>query len=179
MTDNDLIRLFLPIIQAGLVADGFLDVLTQANNQPTQQGIPTAPTLYFSKINDRRYGWLERDSKWNANTELMGHTEDQWHETMFQVSALVLQNPLITTGYSAANLVNEAASILNSDSARVTLLAAGVGIYRIVDIRNPWFVDDRDQFEASPSFDFTLTHLQTRASIVPIVTSYDVVVNRV
>lgn len=173
MTDNDLIRLFLPIIQAGLTADGFVQVITQSSNQPRQQGIPSGPTVFFTKIHDKRYGWLGRFTKQTV------HTETQWHETVFQVIALSVQNPLTPEQYSAANLVNEVASILQSENTHNLLIAQNVGIYRISEIRNPWFQDDRDQFEASPTFDFTLTHLQTRVNSVPVISSYDVVIDRI
>jgi hypothetical protein len=38
------------------------------------------------------------------------------------------------------------------------LQVAGVALLKISDIRNPYFKDDRDQFQASPSFDFTLIY---------------------
>jgi hypothetical protein len=41
------------------------------------------------------------------------------------------------------------------------LKAQGFGIMRITDLRNPYFKDERDQFQASPSFDFTLSYNRT------------------
>ncbi len=68
--------------------------------------------------------------------------------------------------------MNECAAIIQSDSARKTLLMQGVGILRVTDVRNPYFTDDKDNFEASPSFDFVLTHRQTRMSTDPIIDTY-------
>lgn len=161
MTDNQFIQLFLPIIQAGLIADGFTNVVTKQANQPTQQGINSKPTVYFYKINNKRYGFLGRWDKWNSESSEMIHNESQYYETVFQVSALVTQFPVTPNQYTASDLVNEVASIMQSDNTRYMLNASGVGILRITDIINPYFVDDKDQFEASPSFEFTLTS-QTR-----------------
>lgn len=166
MMDNELIRLFLPIIQVGLIDAGYVDVIVKQNNQPTQQGINTTPTVYFSKVTDHRYGWPRRSDKWNANLNRIDHTESQIYETTFQIQALVLQDPA-NPSYTASDLVNEVAHIMQSDKTIAILKSAGVGIYRITDIRNPYFVDDRDQFEASPNFDFTLTHQQIRVSTTP------------
>lgn len=166
MTDNELIRLFLPIIKNGLISDGFTNVAVKQFNQPTQQGINTAPTIYFSKILDHRYGYLRREDKWNEIKHQIDHIETQMYETTFQIMALVLQNPN-NPAYTASDLVNSVAAVMQSDLTLQILANSNVGILRITDIRNPYFKDDRDQFEASPSFDFTLTHRKTRLSTTP------------
>lgn len=178
MNDNALIQLFLPIITANLSTDGFGGVIVQASSQPTQQGVPTGAAVYFQKIHDHRYGWGHSYPKWNDTLQQEILYEDQWHETTFQVSALVIQKPQNTSLFTAADLANEVASILQSQSTQVTLMASNVGLLRISDITNPYFTDDRDQFEAMPSFDFTLTNLQTRVSTIPVVSSFEVNLHR-
>lgn len=179
MTDNQLIQLFLPIIQAGLIADGFTNVQAKQANQPTQQGANTGPTVYFFKLNNKRYGFLGRWSKWDTITSKMVHTESQYYECTFQVSSLVRQSPYTPNQYTASDLVNEVASIMQSDNTRTILNNSGVGILRVTDVLNPYFVDDKDQFEASPSFDFTLTYQQSRVTTDPVIQSYDYVINGV
>jgi hypothetical protein len=169
MTDNELIQLFLPIIQAGLIADGFPNVVTKQANQPTQQGINSSPTVYFYKVASKRYGFLGRWDKWDTITSKMVHTESQYYETTFQVSALVRQFPVTPNQYTASDLVNEVASIMQSDNTRAILNASGVGILRVQNISNPYFVDDRDQFEASPSFDFVLVSQGSRVTTTPVI----------
>ena len=179
MRDNDLIRLFLPIIVDGLEADGFTGVTVKQANQSTQQGINTNPTVYFYKLADKRYGFLRRDDTWDEEASEMVHTEEQVYETTFTVQALVIQKPPNPYGYTASDLVNEVASIMQSDSAREILMQSGVGILRIQPILNPYFTDDRDRFEASPSFDFTLTYKQTRVSTTPVIESFEYNIYRV
>jgi hypothetical protein len=164
MLDNQLIQVFLPIIQAGLVADGFSGISTIAANQPTQQGVPTTPTVTFYKVNDHRYGYLRRYDVWDQVTQNMVHTEEQAYETTFQVGALVLQSPTTPNQYTASDLVNEVAAIMQSDNTLNILYNNGIAILRITEVSNGYFTDDMDNFEASPSFDFTLTHTQTRVS---------------
>jgi len=171
-TENSLIELFLPIITEGLITDGFPDVVVQRANQPTQQGIPTAPTVYFYKMADRRYGFLGRQDNWDSVLNKMVHQEKQYYETTFRIQTLVLQNPKYLS-FTASDLANEVASILQSDNTVTTLNAQGVGILRITDIVNPHFVDDRDNFEAIPSFDFTLLYLNDRISTTPIINSFE------
>jgi hypothetical protein len=169
MLDNDLIRLFLPIINAGLIADGFLGVNVIQSNQPTQQGIPTAPTVYFFKVSDKRYGYPFWGDVWDAVHSVEVHTELQYYETIFQFSALVLQRPYNTFSYTAADLVNEVCDILQSANTVQILIAAGVGVLRVQQIRNPYFVDDMDNFEAAPAFELVLTYLNSRTNNLPVI----------
>lgn len=167
MTDNQLIEIFLPIITSGLTADGFTGVSVVQFDQPTQQGINTTPTVYFQKLYDHRYGYLRREDLWNEINNNYDHTETQQYETTFQIEALVLQNPS-SISYTASDLVNEVSAIMQRDSTVRILSALEIGILRITDVSNKFFKDDRDQFEASPSFDFTLTHKQVRVSTTPL-----------
>lgn len=177
--DNDLIRLFRPIIQAGLVAQGYSNVDVIQSNQPTQQGIPSTPTVYFFKVGDKRFGFLGREDIWDAPASTMRHVETQYYETTFQVSALVLINPQNTNQYTASDLVNAVAAIMQSDKTRAILNAADVGILRVLSVNNPYFIDDRDQFEAAPFFEFTLVHQQVLEDTTPIVEGIELEIYRV
>lgn len=169
MTDNELIELFLPIINAGVASLGYEDVIVQQNYEPTMQGINSGPTVYFYKISDHRYGFLQRTDVWNERDSAFVHTESQQYETVFQVSALVTQDPA-NISYTASDLVNDVAAIMQSDNTRNILAASQVFIERVSEVRNPYFIDDRDRYEASPSFDFTLTYHRAIISSTPIVT---------
>ena len=170
-TDNQIIQIFLPIIQNGLITDGFTGVTVKQSNQPTQQGVPVTPCVFFFKVSNKRFGFLGRYDKWVINE--LKHHEVQYMEITFQISALVLQYPITPNQYTASDLVNEVASIIQSDNTRVILNNNEIGILRVTDISNPYFVDDRDQFEASPSFDFTLVYKDDRVSTSAIISEYD------
>lgn len=172
-TDNKLIQLFLPILNAALIDNGFTGVTVKQANQPTQQGIQTNPALYFFKVANKRYGFLGRNDGWSTDAMAMVHDERQYFESTWQVSALVLQNPATPNQYTASDLVNEAASIMQSDTTRDILNQSGVGILRVTDLINPYFVDDSDNFEASPSFDFVLTYENIRQRTNPIVSQFN------
>ncbi len=172
--DNTLIQTFLPIINAQLIVDGFTTVSVKQSNQPTMQGINTNPTCYFFKVAGKRYGYLGRYDAWNSNTSSMVHNESQYYESTWQFAALVLQSPLTPNQFTAADIVDEVASILVSDNSRAILNASGIGLLRISDIVNPYFTDDRDNFEASPSFDVTFTYQNFRIQQDPIINDFTV-----
>jgi len=175
MQDNALIELFLPIITAGLTAAGYTGVATSASFQPTRQGVNSQPTVYFFKVGDHRYGFLKRFDKWDTVSEMMIHTEIQNYETTFQVSAWVIQNPA-SISYTASDLVNSVAQIMQSEATVNTLNASNVGILRVEPVLNPYFIDDKDRYEASPSFTFTLTHKQVSTVPIPVIqfVEYDI-----
>lgn len=115
----------------------------------------------------RRYGFLERLDAWDGNAATMTHTETQIWTVIFQIDSLWKQNPLdpeFATTPTAGDLAQQATAIMQSDATRATLLAAGVGIDRITDVRQPPFKDDSDVFEYGPSFDFCLNFAQTTTS---------------
>ena len=61
---------------------------------------------------------------------------------------------------------------MQSDKTRDILNESGVGILRITDVRNPYFQDDRDNFEASPNFDITFVYENIRTNLDPIITDF-------
>lgn len=173
MLDNALLTLIIQVLMAGEEAAGIPGTPIAQAFQPQQQGVDSQPTAYIYKLFDHRYGFLQRTDEW-VNSEMV-HTENQKYETTFQLSALATQNPATPTQYTASDICNLCAAILQSDQARATFMAQGVGIERVTDIRNPYFEDDRQQFEASPSFDFVMTHNQIITTIIPIL--QDTVIN--
>ncbi len=179
MFDNQLIALIISTLIAGeAVADIPNTPILQAF-QPTQQGVNVDPTLYLFKVGDRRFGWVERKDVWDEGAMVMRHQETQQYETTFQISALATQNPKTPNAYTASDILNLAAYILQSADAIATLEAQGVGILRVTDVRNPYFSNDKQRNQASPSFDFTLTHKQVILSLVPIVTTTEFNIKRV
>lgn len=94
--------------------------------------------------------------------------QEQAYETTFQVSGLSTQDPANPNQLTASDIVNYASAIMQSGTTVASIEAQGVGVLKVSDIRNPYFSDDRVRYEASPSFDFTLTHKQTIITAPPI-----------
>lgn len=181
MYDNELIKELIVVLKAGLTASGLSSVAVKQSFQPTNQGANSQPTIYLFKIGNKRVGFLKRESEWiiNPAPARMRHEERQWYETTFQISALSIQNPSDSTQRTASDLCNIASAILQGDTGREALQKKGIGMLRVTDVRNPYFLDDKDRFEASPSFDFTLTHEQVIISTDPVVETFEFNVERV
>ncbi len=179
MLDNQLIALIISTIIGQEAIAGIPGTPIKQAFQPTQQGANTQPTAYLHKIHDKRYGFRRSEDIWDPVNKIMGHEETQQYETMFQISTLSTQDPANVSQYTASDILNLIAYILQSATTIVILQSNSVGIERISDVRNPYFKDDRDRFEASPSMDFTLTHKQIITSTVPILTKTELVIKEI
>lgn len=166
MTDGELFTLVKSVLDAGWplcygepTAELPAPVVAQAW-QPQAEGIMSGPAIYVGKVMDRRIGSPKRDSIPDPdNVKGVIRREIQQYETTFQVYGIWEQ----ATGdepLTASDLANRAAALLQSDMGLDALRAGGAGMLRIGDVRDDKFVNGSDEYEASPSFDFVLTHKQ-------------------
>lgn len=162
-------------LSVGIVTTGQLDV----NQLVTGAGLPGNILITgFGMANGEtgtynlNYapGDLAAEDMTSAGTWV--YTETQQYLSTFQCSALATQNPSVDS-LTASDIANLAAYVLQSQPAIDALEAVGVGILNIRDVRNPYFSDDRQRYEASPSFDFTLSHKQTIITTTPFVSETD------
>ena len=180
MNDKQLAALFmaqlLPAMQA---TSGLAGVKLARNYQQRQQGASNSPYVYFVKTGDHRHGHPAKTEAYNSASGNFTHTESQQYETTYQFSAWVPQDPKDVTGLTESDILNVVSGIMQSDAILAAFRAEGVGVLRVTDVRNPYIADDRDQFEAVPSFDVVLTHKRTSVSTIPAVVTYEANLSRV
>lgn len=180
MNDKELNALFMGPLRDAMTADIRLGGVKLARNyQQTQQGAASGAFVYFVKIGDHRYGHPGRFDVWDAAAQTMRHTELQPYETTYQLSAWIPQDAADVTSLTESDILNIVSGIMQSDAILTAFRAAGAGILRVTDVRNPYIVDDRDRFEAVPTFDVVLTHKREIAATLPAVVTYDANVSRV
>lgn len=149
------------------------------NFQQRQQAASTEPYVYFFKLGDHKHGSPKRKDTLDIPSGEFTHAEYQVYETSYQFSAWIPQTPADTTSLTESDILNVVSGIMQSDSFLAAFQAEEVGILRVTDVRNPYIVDDRDQFEAIPSFDVVLTHKRQLVSTLPAVVTYEANVSRV
>lgn len=173
MTDNQLIALLATQMEAAAASGGWLykgnPYVVLQKNQPTQEGMPYGPAIYFEKLFDDRYGFPMVDEQLNPDGHAYTDTETQLTNTTFQVSAMVIQDPSDLSIPTASDVVGHMARYLQSRACLSAFLAQGVSMFRITQVRNPYFEDDRHRNEASPNFDIILTHSQSIVTSTPAV----------
>lgn len=180
MLENTLVALVRSTLLTGLAARGLAGVAVERNYQPTTVGMPAEPTLLISPITRVRYGSMQRkEIQPVAPATDLTHEEVQWWETMMQVGGLAHRKPTEIALPTAMDLVSVASDILQGDAGLLALGAQRVRPLRITAIRNPQFVNDSDQYEAYPSFDIVLSHVQITASTTPPVAQFEPDVGRV
>lgn len=166
----------LPALQA---TAGMASVKMARNFQPRQHGTSSGPYVYFYKLGDKRYGSPARKDQYAPITGDFQHVETQVYESTYQFSAWIPQDPTNTNGLTESDILNAVSGIIQSDAILSAFQAQGVGVLRVTDVRNPYIVDDHDQFEAVPSFDVVLTHKRQRVVTIPAVTAYEANISRV
>lgn len=179
MFDNQLFQLIISNLNSQLAVANIPGVIIAQAYQPVRQGVQPlpeqgipAPAAYLYKVSDLRDGFPLNSCVYDTVNKVEVYTQQQVYHSTFQLSALSVQDPNAadaTTRYTASDIANLLSSLLQSAITVQTFNAAGVGILDIKAVRNPYFVDDQDRFEASPNFDFTVVHTQTLSQNVPFV----------
>jgi hypothetical protein len=157
MLDNQLIDLVATQLESASAASGWNYIVLQ-KDQPTQQGTPTAPTIFFEKLFDTEHGWPALSDSYQAQSNNFSETETQVVITTFQISALVIQDPTNLSLPTASDVANYMKQYMNSRFTISTFKNQQVSILRVSEVRNPYFSDDRTMFEANPSFDLMVVH---------------------
>jgi len=174
MNDLTLFAAVRTVLLAGLTDAGQSTVPVIQFDQSTLQGRPNGPAVLFQKIGDKRYGWAKRtDVPDPDDATLMIHTETQFYESTLQIEALgppATSDGAALPSSTASDLVNLAAGILQGDKAIAALRVLGLAVLRVTQVRNPFMKNDRDQYEAVPSFDLVVTHEQVMLSSTPAAT---------
>ena len=175
MNDLTLINAVRTVLLAGLAANGQSTVPVIQFDLPTLQGRPSGPAVLLQKLpGDKRYGWTKREDYPDPDVPTqMIHRETQWYESTLQIEALgppAASDGAALPSSTASDLVNLAAAILQSDRAIADLRVLGLAVLRVTTVRNPFMKNDRDQYEAVPSFDLVVTHEQVMLSTTPAAT---------
>lgn len=141
--------------------------------QPFQQNTPTNPVVFFSLVSAVMTGTPSRSDAWDADTQKMVHIEAQQMEVMYQINALGKRSQTETDIPTSYDLVRMACRRLQSDAGIAELRSKGISIFKITDIRNPSFLNDKEQFTQNSSADFDVSY--TEVIITPMETINSVV----
>ena len=158
MTDNELIIVLRNALVTGLTSIGYNDPTVLQNYQPSQQGTRNGEVWYIHRIATHKYGHAGIKRVLNTGNDNFDVTETRVLERTFQITTLKKTDGTDITEKTAYDLAEEAAAVIESFAFRQEIRSHGVSVYRVLDIRSPYFSDDSKQNELSPNFDFTVTY---------------------
>lgn len=169
MLDSQLIIILGGEIRSALNTGQYGQVSIVQKGQPTQEGVPTEPTIFFEKLFDLNIGWPM--AGWLKDGNEYTETVEQLKETQMQISALRWQDPSAVDVVTASDMVDQVNLFFTLPSTISRLRSLGVSILRVKDVRNPYMENDKHQFEAHPSFDLIFTHSKTIEVKIGAITS--------
>lgn len=169
-TDNTLIEVIIDELDALLKKYGIQAEVAQ-KNQPEQQGVvgytesapPGAPVVYVEKLFDEQYG--HPITKWKHDEFPLKEYHTQICFSTFQFSTLVRQSSTDIDRPTASDLAIAVCNLFKTRACVMRLVERNIGIHRVTTVRNPYFEDDQDRYEASPNFDMVFTYLR---KLIPV-----------
>jgi hypothetical protein len=170
MNDNELIAAIGTQIEAATANSGWAYEALQ-KDQPTQQGVPIAPTVFLQKMFDDHFGPQSSSNTYDAANRRFIAAEVQIVVTHFQISALVTQNPDDLSIPTASDVVNQVKLYLQHRETLKELRAAGIKGIQVKKVDNQPFVNDKERFEFHPTFGLEVQHERRIERTAPAVTS--------
>src|SRR5690606_26227393 len=157
MNDKPLQILIRKTLLDCLAHAGITDLPVVAGNQPLTQG-RLERGVYIWHMGDTPRGFQGRKLKTNPATLQLETVEHQFVQTQFQVNVFSPDNPASETELTAKDICELVRMLVQSLRFVENMTLNGVGVQMPSPVRNPFFVNDQDQFEANPSFDFVVSH---------------------
>ena len=157
MKDKELRIAIRAALVDSLAHAGVSDLPVIAGNQPGHAQGRVARGLYFWAVSETPRGWQGRTTRVNPGTLQVETIETQYMQTQFQVNVFCPDKPSDTTSDTAQDLCSLARMLVQSTRFVEAMSAVGVGVQMPSSIRAPFFVNDLDQYEQNPSFDFVVS----------------------
>lgn len=158
------------LLQAEIVAlaplRGVESTSVMLRYQPTQQGRPTASTVWMTKGPDRPFG-----------TPLITYPgvderEEQSRETTIQFS-VTRPSSVKPADLTHGDILNRIRGVVQSRAFMRAILPAGASVLRVPEIRNVPYLNDLDEWEEGPAFDLIIKHSDVFVNSVPQISAYE------
>ena len=166
-TDKRIVQAVIAVLRIGLDGFGLGSVKVKQSYQPRQSGAEIDPTIYLHKITIDRWGWVGRKDDYNPQESQFDHIDVFYRAATWQVNGLVTQNVSPPSTLTASDIVECAADVLQTEATIMALSDQRIRMEHITQVRETYFLNDRERHQQNPSFDFTLTYMVNRPSVVP------------
>lgn len=160
MRDNDLFKILIAELKSQLVNQNLADVKVLRSYQPTQQSVSEERRIFIHKVTNPQVG---TGIIYNGTTRIQQYLK----RATFQFDALAQQDPSDINSLTASDILTTAADMLQSYKSIRQLRENGVNIERITDVRQSYFINDKDRNESAPSFDLTVSYQHNYENEIP------------
>ena len=157
-------------VLAGLTANAITGFDVISANQPSKATIEQ-PTIWIDRVSARRYGWQGTDEREDVDNLYLDNT--YYEEIMFQITALKKRNTATDTvlTMTSGDVLHLLTTYFNGSGGIGKLETLDFSCLKVGEVRESTFISNSDLYEKTPSFDITLTHMQTvEAEETPTIT---------
>jgi hypothetical protein len=179
MTNNEIRAFFVTQMTAMLTAQGHPEIDVVSSFQPDSQGRLDGPVLYFAEAGDVPNGAQGFTTQHNPLTGSTIDTSVQRWRITFQVQGFAPVDKTDLGKLTAQDITKLALMLVNSPRFRAALKANNMGLEKIPATKPNFVVNDRAQYEAGPSFEFTMSYKRTIIQQSAIITTADIAIHRV
>ena len=158
VTESQIWRAIIAALRQGMDANCLQDVAIKQSYQPIKEGANTQDTVYLFKVASKRTGFQSRNYSYNDVDTVYGAEEKYFVTATYQLTANVVRDVSNEFELTAYDVTEKCSAIMQSVPFRKKLLESGIGILRITDVRNPYHLDDYEQFDQDSNFDFVITY---------------------
>ena len=152
-TENNIWEDMISLLNEALSAKNISGMTVMRAFQPTD--VTGKNLVLINKVSSKRYGWIGRHNKIIDGE--MQYVEDYFQEMRFQISVLKKINLKDSTDITAEDIANMLIDYLLSNEGLQNLRSQGYMPIRIIDVRNQNFINQNDNYQFNPNFDFVCT----------------------
>lgn len=165
MLDIDIFRALSLALTKGMLDFYNIEIRCIQGHNRKQVGRPSGKCLIIDKISDQRYGWIETYEYYKTPDNVTYRQEYQPVFSTFQINALWATND--NSQYTASDLANMAAMLMQSENVLPELREKGIYTTRVLNVENPYYENDSMNFEAMPFFRIEIQHTDVLKTIIP------------
>lgn len=148
-TENDIWKDMISLFNEALTAKKITGMTVMRAVQPVD--VTGKSLVLLQRVNAKRYGWRGRHEKIVADT--LHHIENYYKEMRFQVTVLKKIDITNTDELTASDIADMLVDYLLSNTGLKSLRLKGYMPLRIMEVREPSFSNESENYQIHPNFD--------------------------
>lgn len=165
--ENTIWANIIDAVNSGLVENGVTGFEVQQGSQPSKVSIDS-PTIWIDRISSKRYGKQSRTP--DIESDVLIERKSSYQEIMFQLTGRKIRSLSDDVNtQTATDALNLLVNYFNGQEGIDKLSTLDMNCLHVTDVRTPSSISDSDLYERDPSFDITITLIQSSTRALPAV----------